>query len=223
MDALWKNKKGVLPSQKERKNYSLTETSSHVVDVVVLKVGINELEREQPGEFLKYELNRLSSKHEQSEADENIEVLQRFKESIRLNGEESRYVVTLTEKENHNFLPDNFNVSKLERDQKLREEYDNIHRTHENEGIIERVETNGQAGRVHYLPHRAVVREYHDTTKVRTVFDASSKQGDQPSLNDCLYSCMLSKIPDIISPFSYGRDWHRRRHQTSLSERGYSE
>ena len=50
------------------------------------------------------------------------------------------------------------------------------------------------------MPHRAVVRENKDTTKVRIVFDASSKVRDEPALNDCLYSspCLLPAIYDIL-------------------------
>ena len=40
--------------------------------------------------------------------------------------------------------------------------------------------------KVHYLPHHGVVREDKDTTKLRVVYDASSKSSG-PSLNECLY------------------------------------
>ena len=40
---------------------------------------------------------------------------------------------------------------------------------------------------VNYLPHQAVVRKSAETTKVRMVFDASSKESRRGvSLNDCL-------------------------------------
>ncbi|GBM73474.1 hypothetical protein AVEN_6799-1 [Araneus ventricosus] len=40
----------------------------------------------------------------------------------------------------------------------------------------------------YFLPHHAVLREQKDSTKVRRVFDASSKGKGALSLNDCLES-----------------------------------
>jgi hypothetical protein len=42
-------------------------------------------------------------------------------------------------------------------------------------------------GQVHYLPHKEVVRNDKDTTKLRVVYDASARNYG-PSLNDCLYA-----------------------------------
>ena len=44
-----------------------------------------------------------------------------------------------------------------------------------------------EQGKVHYLPHRVIFREEKITTKVRPMFDASSKSVGH-SLNDCLYA-----------------------------------
>ena len=54
-----------------------------------------------------------------------------------------------------------------------------------------------------YMPHTAVICLDKDTTKVRIVFDASSKNGKHPSLNDCLYSgpCLLTLLFDILVRF----------------------
>ena len=41
---------------------------------------------------------------------------------------------------------------------------------------------------MHYLPHQAVVRKESATTKVRVVYDASSREGKvEACLNDCLH------------------------------------
>ena len=58
-------------------------------------------------------------------------------------------------------------------------------------GIIEQVDCalRPDVGRVHYLPHHGMVRQDALTTKLRVVFDASSRlSSDSPSLNECLYS-----------------------------------
>ena len=42
--------------------------------------------------------------------------------------------------------------------------------------------------KVHYLPHRPVIRQNIETTKARVVYDASSRTGKGGvSLNDCLH------------------------------------
>ena len=41
---------------------------------------------------------------------------------------------------------------------------------------------------IDYFPYRAVVRWDKETTKVHVIFEASAKNGNEPSLNDCLYA-----------------------------------
>ena len=83
-------------------------------------------------------------------------------------------------------------------------EYDEIIRKQE-EGIVETVDcldVPNKPGSVHYIPHREVIREDKDTTKLRIVYDASARN-DGPSLNDCLETgpCLLPKIFDILTRF----------------------
>ena len=60
---------------------------------------------------------------------------------------------------------------------------------------------------MHYLPNRGVVREDHDTAKLRIVFDASAKIRNELSLNDILYSgpCLLPYLYDILLRFRTGK------------------
>ena len=84
--------------------------------------------------------------------------------------------------------------------------YDEIIKTCEKENIIEKIETAGKPGLVHYLPHHSVIKNERDMTKTRIIFDALSKIGNNPSLNDCLHSgpCLLPLIFDILPRFRVG-------------------
>ncbi|GFY59431.1 integrase catalytic domain-containing protein [Trichonephila inaurata madagascariensis] len=62
-------------------------------------------------------------------------------------------------------------------------------------------ETEFEAG-AYYLSHRAVFK-ISETTKIRPVFDATAREGNNPSLNDCLLrgSNLIELIPDILDRF----------------------
>ena len=86
----------------------------------------------------------------------------------------------------------------------MKTEYNNIFRNYLNEGIIEKVKDESDIpGCVYYLPHRAVTCNDKETTKVRVVFDRSTKLPKSPSLNECLYGgpCLLSLVCDILLRF----------------------
>ena len=54
-----------------------------------------------------------------------------------------------------------------------------------------------------YLPHHPVVKENRETSKVRIVFDGSSKYKGEPSINELLESgpCLLPLFYDIFLRF----------------------
>ena len=62
--------------------------------------------------------------------------------------------------------------------------------------------TAGSPGTVHYIPHRAVIRDDRDTTKIRVVYDASANKNG-PSLNESLETSpsLLPKLFDILVRF----------------------
>ena len=75
---------------------------------------------------------------------------------------------------------------KQERTGKLQEN-DQIMQEHVANGIMEPVPTHPTGEVVHYRPHQAVIRENAETTKMRIVYDCSSRANAQTaSLNDCL-------------------------------------
>jgi len=66
------------------------------------------------------------------------------------------------------------------------QKYDGIIQDQLSQGIVERVRSEPQ-GKEFYVPHKAVVRETEESTKIRIVYDASARGNvETPSLNDCL-------------------------------------
>ena len=117
----------------------------------------------------------------------------------------------------HELIPENFDVCRdrlksLKRKLNANEMFENygrIFEDYEKANIIEKVvesDVDKDAGQVHYLPHRPVVREDKETTKSRAVFDASCGNKG-PSFNDCLNpgSNMLSKIFDVLIRFRFNK------------------
>ncbi|XP_074623309.1 uncharacterized protein LOC141881432 [Acropora palmata] len=122
-------------------------------------------------------------------------VYEEYRDSISFDGQ--RYSVKLPWKEGHPDLPTNYTtsirrlksqVARLEREPEILAEYAAIIEEQLHSGVIERVVELEAAPKVHYLPHQAVVRKEATTTKVRIVYDASSKSTKTgASLNDCLH------------------------------------
>ncbi|UYV72208.1 hypothetical protein LAZ67_9002191 [Cordylochernes scorpioides] len=81
--------------------------------------------------------------------------------------------------------------------------YNKIFEEWEENGIIERIQTDKDDTLEYFLPHRAVVKSGSSTTPVRPVFDASCKTKGGWSLNDCLAKGpnLLELIPDIMLRF----------------------
>ena len=111
---------------------------------------------------------------------------------------EGRYEVHLPWKESHSLLPDNYDLcrkrltgllQKLKKSPDLLRDYDVMIQDQLRKGIVEPVTDPDQfvEGKLHYLPHHAVVRTDKQTTKLRIVYDASAKMSG-PSLNECLHT-----------------------------------
>ena len=129
-------------------------------------------------------------------AKEEPSVYDTFLQQISFNGE--RYEVSLQWRNNHPKLPDNYQlcykrlcnlVKKLKQTPSLLSEYNKIIQDQLDRGIVEIVDDPStiEGDKLHYLPHRGVVREDKVTSKLRIVYDASAKSNG-PSLNDCLYT-----------------------------------
>ena len=76
-------------------------------------------------------------------------------------------------------------MKRLER-KGIHEEYNSIIQDQLEKGIVEPAPLIA-TGNEFYVPHKPVVKETADATKLRVVYDASAKETvSQPSLNDCL-------------------------------------
>ena len=112
---------------------------------------------------------------------------------------ENRCEVSLPFKESHPILPDNFRVSqnrlisqisRLRKNPTILEQYDEVIKEQIESGVVEVVDKDCDEpvalGKIHYIPHRGVIRQTSETTKLRIVYDASCKVDNEVSLNDCL-------------------------------------
>ncbi len=111
---------------------------------------------------------------------------------------DGRYEVARPWKDPHPMLPDNYKLSlkrlhgllrRLRQTPRILQEYDSVIRNQMQQGIVQVVEhpERSEMGKVHYLPHHAVMRQVKETTMLRVVYDASARS-EGPSLNDCLYA-----------------------------------
>jgi hypothetical protein len=126
--------------------------------------------------------------------DQNM-VHEEFKESLQRNPDGS-YITCLPWKPVHPPLKDNATsakarlgrlLKKMERDPDSLRQYHNIIQDQINQGIVEPAPDVPTGDNVFYLPHRPVIKESAETTKMPMVYDASSSETAQAaSLNDCL-------------------------------------
>ena len=96
------------------------------------------------------------------------------------------------------------------------DEYNAIIHDQLREGIVEEADMPA-SGKEFYIPHKAVVRENVESTKMRVVYDASAKaHSSAPSLNDCLEVGLLlqNKLWKVLvrgrfHPVAFAGDIHK--------------
>ena len=137
--------------------------------------------------------------------------MKNFKNSIEY--KDSRYTIKLPWKGEYKNIPDNFAparnrllslLKRLSKNPEQLKHYDTIFKEQERNGVIEPVD-NPEVIRhreVHYIPHKEVVKEERETTKLRIVYNASANQNG-PSINESLNygPSLLPKIFDILVRF----------------------
>lgn len=109
---------------------------------------------------------------------------------------DGRFIVTLPAKNFMSKLEDNRNKTvrrlyqighKLKKIPQLAEGYAKFMNEYETLGhMVEILETDSTGNQIHYLPHHPVIKDASTTTKIRIVFDASCKDTNGLSLNDCM-------------------------------------
>ena len=134
-----------------------------------------------------------------------------FKENLMF--VDGRYQVKWPWKDENPDLPKNrelavgrlrSNVSRMKNKPELLQQYDSIIQDQLAKGIIEKVENTNTDSIKHYLPHHAVINPHKPTTKIRVVYDASSKvRKEYNSLNECLYRgpVMLKDLCGLLMRF----------------------
>ena len=128
---------------------------------------------------------------------DQLQVLTDFKESVTKQ-EDGRYEVSIPWIPGAELSGTNEQASrrrqevtskKLMRDEKLKEDYEKIIKDQLDNGVVDRAPEVPTGKHVNYMPHKPVVREMATTTKVRMVFDASSKPDPlSSSINNCMFT-----------------------------------
>ncbi|XP_053381887.1 uncharacterized protein LOC128549323 [Mercenaria mercenaria] len=135
----------------------------------------------------------LADKNFQNTDDEKG--MEKFKENLTF--KDGRYQVTWPWKEENPELPENRQLAlgrlksmicSLQRKPDIVMKYNSVIEDQLKKGIIEKVDRNHRDGIAHYFPHHPVIKPDKNTTKVRIVYDASTKsKSGYKSLNECLY------------------------------------
>ena len=124
---------------------------------------------------------------------DQTDVYTEFREQL-VRSNQGWYETGLPWKSNHPFLPSNEkgslrrlnNLTRKLKQTELTERYAEIIKTQREEGIVEDAK-EPPAGTEFYIPHKPVVREAAESTKLRIVYDTSARAHSKaPSLNDCL-------------------------------------
>uniref|UniRef100_A0A914EL06 Reverse transcriptase domain-containing protein n=1 Tax=Acrobeloides nanus TaxID=290746 RepID=A0A914EL06_9BILA len=148
-------------------------------------------------------LETLGISENDAKEEDDVEAMKQFKSTIEFNEEEKRYYVSWPYNTKNPNIANNFWLSykrlestwhRLKKQNRIKE-YHEIIEDQLARGIVEEVPFDdinevimGKEGELNnYLPHRDVIKEDHNTTKTRIVFDGSAHGRNCDSFNDSLY------------------------------------
>ena len=147
-----------------------------------------------------------------AKSERDREFCENFVKTVTINNE-GRFEVPLPWLECHPELSENRSMAEkrlISMTKKLKssgyyDQYNDVFNDWLSEGVIERVPVHEEVAWGFYLPHRPVIKE-QSTTKIRPVFDASAKDHQSPSLNECLSvgPNLIELIGSILLRFRMG-------------------
>ncbi|KAI5756186.1 hypothetical protein M8J77_022835 [Diaphorina citri] len=188
---------GKVPGKKGEKGIAMTVTSLFVKEASVSDLWALDV------------LGICDPTHKMLQADLDKATEEHFLSSVIVN-KESRFEVRLPFVDGHPPLSVNLGLAekrlqstiKRLKSGNLETEYQKVLTGWELEGIIERVPIQDSEKPSYYLPHHPVVK-VGSTTPVRPVFDASAKEPNKCSLNQCLEKGpnLIDKIPSCLARF----------------------
>ncbi|XP_055708973.1 uncharacterized protein LOC129805225 [Phlebotomus papatasi] len=133
---------------------------------------------------------------------------------------EGRYVVSLPLRDDVKGLDNNrvaavrqlnYLNRRLVKNPSLLNQYDGIFKEYLSLNIIEKVPFDELQKPSYYFPHHGVIKNDSSTTKIRIVFNASSRTKSGRSLNDCMMACPVVQ-PTLVSIL-----WRFRLHEVVLT------
>ncbi|XP_055714732.1 uncharacterized protein LOC129808849 [Phlebotomus papatasi] len=164
-----------------------------------------------------WEIKDAAGPAERKDEDEQAEKI--YQETITRD-ETGRFIVHLPLTKRVQDLPSNkpnaarqlyFLERKLRASPDLRAKYEGVFAEYQALRIIEKVPKDEIDRKAYYLPYHGVYKESSTTTKLRVVFNASSKSKNGLSLNDTLLTGPLTQ-PPLIETL-----WRFRQHQWALT------
>jgi len=144
--------------------------------------------------------------HENTLTTGDSQILQEFRDSHCI---EAGCIVVRLPKKNSVELPSNRDTAerrfralqkRLQEENALRIIYEEQMLDHVLKQQVELVSTTEESTAVFYLPHHAVKKERRGKIKCRIVFDASSSDGNNPSLNDAR-EMGPNLLPNVLGPY----------------------
>ena len=155
-----------------------------------------------------YEAEQLETHPAMDEEAEESSFRKEVKQAMVYDDKEQQYKVSIPYTKNIQFLGDNRKIAevmhekqmkKLAADPDLKDRVKKVFDDQLEMGIIEEItqENDDPTTQKHWLPWHSVIREWHPTTPIRNVMNASQKDKNGYSLNNC-QEAGPNLIPDAI-------------------------